>query len=654
VRTNFQRQEKLPIVSNIRRSILLAGAVCSSSLTHAQQRSQENAVTQAEDGFGFSVGRETLGIYNAGNARGFSPASAGNLRIDGLYYDQVFDLPDTLVQSTSIRVGVSAQGYAFAAPSGIVDYSLRRPSDKAGVSFIANFDSYGTVGLELSGSAPIGRTASIGYGFIPAHQEFKDGTNNFNHTESLSLRWQPVRGVEILPFFAINNDYHDESGTLYVPSGSFLPVLPKPRRMEGASWADFRYTATNYGLLASARISQDWTFRLGAFHSANDVKRGFSNLFINEGPDGAGERVLYADPRHEAASVSGEARLSRTISEGPRLHLIHISARRRDAKREFGGSEFIDFGPGRIGEKVHAVEPEQFNFGELSRDHVTQTTIGIAYDGRWRNVGELSFGLSHADFRKVTSIPGAPPAITKARPWLYNATAAINFVRSLTVYAGYARGLEESGTAPPNAANRGEPLPAIVTEQKDAGFRLGLPGDLKAVLGIFDLSRPYFGFDPAKLFKQVGTVESRGVEFSLSGNPTRRLSLVAGGVLLRPRVTASDATNDTVGSKPVGLPDCILNLNLNWKTPLSDRFDLDLAANRFGRAAATTDNLVFAPARTTLDFGAHYRFQLAGHAATFRLQLRNVLDDRGYAVVNSGIYGTNEGRSAQGYLTFDL
>jgi hypothetical protein len=56
----------------------------------AQSRSDENAVTQAEDAFGFSVGRESLGIYNAGNVRGFSPIAAGNLRIDGLYFDQAF------------------------------------------------------------------------------------------------------------------------------------------------------------------------------------------------------------------------------------------------------------------------------------------------------------------------------------------------------------------------------------------------------------------------------------------------------------------------------------------------------------------------------------------------------------------------------------
>src|SRR5437764_14376544 len=150
-----------------------AVAVVPSALL-AQSRSDENAVTQAEDAFGFSVGRESLGIYNAGNARGFSPVAAGNLRIDGLYFDQAWGLSSTLLDSTSIKVGLSAQGYPFAAPSGIVDQSLRHPGDKAGASVVGNWDSWGTYGLEVDGSLPVGRQLSIGYGFNGTHLSFPD------------------------------------------------------------------------------------------------------------------------------------------------------------------------------------------------------------------------------------------------------------------------------------------------------------------------------------------------------------------------------------------------------------------------------------------------------------------------------------------------
>lgn len=42
------------------------------------QRSDENAATEAEDGFGKSVGNVAVGIYASGEVRGFSASAAGN------------------------------------------------------------------------------------------------------------------------------------------------------------------------------------------------------------------------------------------------------------------------------------------------------------------------------------------------------------------------------------------------------------------------------------------------------------------------------------------------------------------------------------------------------------------------------------------------
>jgi iron complex outermembrane recepter protein len=638
---------------HVARKFVAVAMACTSSAAFAQSRSDENAVTQAEDAFGFSVGRESLGIYNAGNARGFSPSAAGNLRIDGLYFDQAYSLQGTLVDSTSIKVGLSAQGYPFAAPSGIVDQSLRRPADKAGASVVTNFDSYGTLGVEIDGSLPVSSTLSLGYGLNATHVEFPDGTSNWNHTESLIARWRPAAGIEIMPFWAIIDDYDDEAGTFYVPAGKFLPKFPKQRHNEGPDWADYRYTGLNTGVLASARLAENWVVRLGAFRSVNDLKHSFTSILDEEQPDGSGERLLFADPPNKSWSNSGELRLTHSIPDGPRLHVVHLSVRERDARREFGGGDFIDFGPGRIGAKVPDPEPEGFNFTAKSHDRVKQTTAGLAYDGRWKNVGEISFSISKAHFRKSTVIPDVPTAVTKSTPWLYNATAAAELSKSVAVYAGYARGLEESGTAPPNAANRNEPLPAILTEQKDAGVRFNLSKGVKAVAGVFDLSRPYFGFDAANVFRQVGTVKSRGAEFSVSGSITPQLSIVAGGMILKPKVTASGAVSGNIGSKPVGLPTHLLIANANWKTPLSG-LELDMAVSHRGRTPATTDNLVFVPPRARLDLGGHYRFKIAKRSATFRLQMVNVFDNPGYGIAGSGVYNSNSGRYVQGYLTVDF
>jgi iron complex outermembrane recepter protein len=111
-----------------RRSIVCAGLLCAAStlvpMAHAQ-RTDDNAVAQAEDAFGSTVGDEQIGIYSEDNVRGFSPVSAGNVRIEGLYFDRQAFITDRAVDGSTIHVGISAQGYPFPAPSGIADNSLR-------------------------------------------------------------------------------------------------------------------------------------------------------------------------------------------------------------------------------------------------------------------------------------------------------------------------------------------------------------------------------------------------------------------------------------------------------------------------------------------------------------------------------------------------
>lgn len=631
-------------------TLLFAGVA---SPAVAQDRTDDNAVTQAEDGFGFSVGRETIGIYTSGNTRGFSPTAAGNVRIDGLYFDPAITLSSIITDSTSIKVGLSAQGYPFTAPSGIVDQLLRRPRDKAGASIVLNADSYGSYGLEVDGSVPAGKRLSIGYGLTAGRTAFPDGTDNFNHGQGLILRWRPAPGVEIMPFWTLANDYNDEAGPFYVPAGKYLPPVPPAHRFDGPQWADFRYIGTNQGVLASYAPSKTWLLRAGAFRSVFDQRSSYANLLVDLQPDGSADRLIIADPRAKNVSLSGEVRLTHSIVDGPRLHVVHLSLRERDARHQFGGSDAVDLGPTRIGIEEDSPKPA-FAFGPVSRDRTRQATLGIAYDGRWRDIGEIGFGLSRADYRKTTWLPGVAPIVSRSHPWLYNGTAAAYLSKSISLYAGYARGLEESGVAPPNAANRNQPLNAILTDQKDAGIRWTVTGNVKVIAGVFDLRKPYFGFDAANRYTQVGTTRSRGAEFSVSGNLTRTLNIVAGGYFLRPRVERNPGASGTIGNRPVGLPGHLVNLNLNWKTPILDGLSLDTTLLHRGTVAATTDNLVALPPRAQLNLGGRYRFKLVDRDATFRVQIANLFDNRGFNSAGPGIYAATSGRYVTGYLAVDV
>src|SRR5205085_759004 len=153
-------------------------------------------------------------------------------------------------------------------------------------------------------------------------------------------------------------------------------------------------------------------------------KHNYSFFLANQQLDGTGERILIADPPAHNRSWSGEFRATHSVAEGLRLHVFHASVRKRDARREFGGSDIVSFGIGPVGERITDAKPD-FEFGAQTRQSVGQMTYGLAYDGRWKGVGEISFGVSRAYYAKVTRIPLIDPVKAKASPWLYNGTAAL-------------------------------------------------------------------------------------------------------------------------------------------------------------------------------------------------------------------------------------
>src|SRR4028119_2428922 len=105
---------------------------------------------------------------------------------------------------------------------------------------------------------------------------------------------------------------------------------------------------------------------------------------------------------------------------------------------------------------------------------------------RWRSGAERSRGSQKTSSEKETVIPSGPSIKTKDSPWLYNGTLALHLTDKLVAYAGYTRGLEESGVAPATAVNRNEAPPALRTNQRDAGIRYAILPRLTLVPGLLD------------------------------------------------------------------------------------------------------------------------------------------------------------------------
>ena len=215
---------------------------------HAQ-RADENAVRSAEDAFGGTVGRESIGLYSPDDVRGFSAVVAGNLRIDGLYFDQQQALSSHLISSATIRVGLAAQGFAFPAPTGVVDYTLRRPGGAPSLSVIAAGTGWGGYSLDVDAQRPLTDTLSIGAGGGVYHDVFADGTTADYSQIALIARWRPKPGVEITPFFEYAPLSSNPATPIYLTSDGAPPAW-LPRDYSGPTWDAYRGANKNAGVVA--------------------------------------------------------------------------------------------------------------------------------------------------------------------------------------------------------------------------------------------------------------------------------------------------------------------------------------------------------------------------------------------------------------------
>ncbi|WP_439545456.1 TonB-dependent receptor [Sandarakinorhabdus sp.] len=616
-------------------------------------RSAENAVRQAGDAFGTSIGREVSGLYNRDRVRGFSPVVAGNVRIDGLYFDPVVTPSSRLVRATTIRVGPSALGSPFPAPTGVVDLGFRRPGREAAASVLIGYNSWHTPSAEIDASLPVSSTLSLGVGAGMVLENGFNATRDHSFEGAFSAQWQPSAAFTILPFLNVRETLIDDHGPLMVPTGDFLPPRLPRRQFFGPWWVRGGDTEAIGGVLADWTIAEGWLLRVGLFRSQRAVTGQFANVIRISSPDGTGQQRATADPPLFFASTSGEARLTRRFADGPRTHQIHVAVRGRKAYRRFGGSDVLDLGQVNVLTVATDVPPPVLDLGPQQDDDVSQWTGGIAYEGRWDEIGELSVGVQKSDYQKRIGFPGALTA-TDATPWLYNLTAAVQLGGGITVYGGAVTGLEESGVAPTAAANRNEALPAIQTRQFDAGVRMPLFGDMRMVAGVFQVTKPYFNLDANNRFDVLGDVINRGVEASIAGPITPELSLVAGASLLWPRVTGDAVARGLVGRQPVGAIGQRFELAGDWRPGFADGLSLDMRVSHRSPEIATVNNLVSVPVRTIVDLGGRYRFKLAGNEAVLRVQASNLFSQQGYELRGAGAYTVLPGRVTQAYLTVDF
>ena len=622
-------------------------AVCAQSVPHTET----DVISSAEDAFGLTLGPQSLGLYSPSSVRGFSPITAGNARIDGLYFDQQGLIGPRLVDETRIRVGLTAVEFPWPAPTGIVDYTLRGEMDSPALSTIAYAGPYETSGVDVDGHERFwgGRMA------VEAGAAYRSDVDIPGLTTRVSAfavipQWVPNERLTVRAFWTrLRFADGKTQPTLYLGPGQAAPHVPT--RYFGQPWAETDDYSDDYGVLINAKPAPHWAVRAGIFRSTHDLPRSFADLYLETSSTATAEHMLLAEPDQFYGSTSGEIQLSHTVVATSWQQRLILGARGRDLTARYGGADSLDLGVGRAGEMKPLAQP-LFAFEARTADRIREYSAGASYTFQWRQKMELTEGVQRASYSRAVADPALGGSTTSLRPWLYNSSLVLHPSRRLVLFGALTRGLEDSGVAPANAVNRGAVLGAVRSSQEEVGGKYAFSRSLTLIAAAFDVRKPYFALNEQGIFGSVGLERHRGAEVSLAGEVVSGLSVVAGALLLFPEVTTA-GSQETIGSTPVGQPRWTTQLSIDDRISRFPDLSVDLALTTRGSRMVRADDRAEVGGYGTLDLGARYRLRWGQNSGTLRVQVTNVANSFNWYVATDGGVQPIEPRRASAYLVVD-
>jgi iron complex outermembrane receptor protein len=632
----------------------------SSVRTVRAQHASDDPVASANDAFGLTLGLESIGLYGPGFVRGFNPQTAGNVRIDGLYFDQQGALSNRVVEGSTIRVGVSEIGYAFPAPTGIVDYDLRHSGNGTPTAtIVASGGPFEARGLSIDGDLPVIRSEvqlPMGASYQTSTQTFSGPNPGYTSTVAnvgATPEWKPNDRFTFRGIFDWTRTTNAKTLPIILTGGDYQPP-ETPRGYYGQNWAEGRSLAENYGGIITARLTRDWSLAAGIFRSVADNPVSYTDLYLDTRPDGSAEHFMVGNPDQMTASTSGEVRLTGHFGTGSVRQDIVFLARGRDTLALYGGSDVVDLGPALIDQGVQVPEPT-FTYSARTRDRTELWSTGIAYQAQWQGRGNFAFGIQQESYDKDVTSPDLPEAHLTDHPLRAYGTFALALTDWATAYAGYTQGLEDSGVAASSAENRGAILPDARTWQADAGVRYLLNPQVKLIAGVFEIEKPYFTLDTRDVDRELGLQRATGLELSLSGEVIKNLNVTAAMLWGEVKVEGSNLAAEGIGSEALNQARLTATINASYKFARLPALSADISVLHFGAYPASIDDVAQAPPGTVIALGGRYRFTLLGAPTTLRAQVQNLTNVYFWNLsLNSPAFSQFQPRAFFTYLTADF
>ncbi|MHB9878080.1 TonB-dependent receptor [Pacificimonas sp. ICDLI1SI03] len=196
-------------------------------------------------------------------------------------------------------------------------------------------------------------------------------------------------------------------------------------------------------------------------------------------------------------------------------------------------------------------------------------------------------------------------------------------------------GANPSGGDPLQVSNGGEFLSPYTSEQYEIGGKLAF-GTISASLALFQIDRETAILredtdQPGLLeFGPFGVQRNRGIELSVAGELSEGLRLIAGGSVIDAKLRNTQGGANE-GNQAVGVPEYLLNANVEWDMPFAPQLTLTGRVVHTGEQPANITNTLFLDDWTRFDIGARYVAVVGDRPLTLRFNVDNVANKRYWA-----------------------
>jgi iron complex outermembrane recepter protein len=589
-----------------------------------------------------------VGYWDFLEVRGVLLDNLYNYRREGLPISAETSIPLDNKESVEILKGTSGMQAGQSTAGGLVNYTVKRPTNKdlRTVRFEMTPRGGTLAGLDVGGR--FGEDKNMGYRFNAVHETLRPALYSAEgRRDLLSLAMDKRISANTLlegeievskrtqPSQAAFSVLANVAGTGY--------VLPDPVNakinLNNQPWSQpVVMGATTSTIKLTQVLSDNWTLtgQVGMQQLRTDDRSAYASGCgtnpadpLAYGPsfcnDGTFNLFNFSSRGEKRQLDSGKLALKGKLQLGYLEHNITAEHLRSHTSTRLNAYawNFPVSGTGNIagtGVTVPDLSETYANANRNDRASEWMLTDAIAW-GKWRAFAGLR--LSQIKRSSVATDASTSSAYSQSltTPWMGVSYA----LASTQLYASAGQGVELP-VVPTYAtyANSGMVLPVTKSHQVELGARGG-DKITNWSLAYFGITRPTMWDDGIYNYRIDGIAKHRGIEAQIQ-HTMGPLKLAASTMLMK-AVREDSTTAAYNGMKPTNVPSNTLRLQSNYKIE-GTGWDVQNVWVRDGARAVTPTNDVMLPAWSRWDLALGYQDSVMGKAAKYRVGIDNVTDKR--------------------------